>query len=398
MLQKYIEWELFKFKKQLAISGFSSPDIQIVIKFNQCLARIWDNKNYDINKRCHQPELSYGLCKIHLKSTTSGRVNEYPCERKTLKYYRYHDPDIDAKININHSLENYIIIDIDNQRINNNLKISDKLYKEYNMNLDDILINLDSFCSNLDYSLDRDGLKRSVIKQISTQYNLKLTIGEYEKLYNQVDHIISQNISKKQTVIPKPIIKPKIKKIIIKKPAKQPKKIVENSPVESYDNISVDSSIVPRSNKDKSNLEDVYDTILINDYTYFDDISFNSFKSEFNDNEFLNHNDYITIIDDAYNQSDLFIKNIKGNQILFNEKCNPVGFMRDWVDENDEIPKDFKTKDNKVLNPDNNLPILEVFISTKGALYSGLESGFYREYSYDEELECFSKTSYIQKP
>ena len=71
-----------------------------------------------------------------------------------------------------------------------------------------------------------------------------------------------------------------------------------------------------------------------------------------------------------------------------------IGNLCDWVDEDDEVPDVFK-KNNIVLHPDTNIPIIEIEITKKGTAFENIKEGIYREYEYDEELETFRNTQSI---
>lgn len=66
-----------------------------------------------------------------------------------------------------------------------------------------------------------------------------------------------------------------------------------------------------------------------------------------------------------------------------------VGQLQYWIDEDDTVPKEFKTADNRVLNPTTNLPILEVTLNCASELYCGILPGIYREFVYQEDIEAF---------
>lgn len=63
--------------------------ISISKKQKRCLSRIWDSKNWDINKQCNNPVGISNLCfRCLRKKNSSGMVNEYPDEDKVIKFYR----------------------------------------------------------------------------------------------------------------------------------------------------------------------------------------------------------------------------------------------------------------------------------------------------------------------
>ena len=80
--------------------------------------------------------------------------------------------------------------------------------------------------------------------------------------------------------------------------------------------------------------------------------------------------------------------------MLYNNNKKKIGFLRDWVDEEGEVPDVFK-KNNIVLHPDTNTPILEIEITINGSAFESIKAGIYREYEYEEDLECFRQTCKI---
>jgi len=103
----------------------------------------------------------------------------------------------------------------------------------------------------------------------------------------------------------------------------------------------------------------------------------------------------IRIRDNDFNSVDLFKVYFYGENYLINENKNIVGIIQDWVDEEEIVPKEYKTTDNKVLNPHSNLPINEVILNSSSKIYTDLTPGIYREYFYNEELEAFMITNNI---
>ena len=103
----------------------------------------------------------------------------------------------------------------------------------------------------------------------------------------------------------------------------------------------------------------------------------------------------IRIRDNDFNSADLFKIDFSGESYLINENKNIVGTIQDWIEEEEIVPKEYKTADNKVLNPNSNLPINEVILNSSSKIYTDLTPGIYREYFYNEELEAFMITNNI---
>ena len=72
-----------------------------------------------------------------------------------------------------------------------------------------------------------------------------------------------------------------------------------------------------------------------------------------------------------------------------------IGYIRDWIDDEDEVPNEFKTIDNKVLHPLTKLPVLEVEITQKGSGFEPIDKGIYREFEYIDHLETLCNTNQI---
>lgn len=103
----------------------------------------------------------------------------------------------------------------------------------------------------------------------------------------------------------------------------------------------------------------------------------------------------LKVIDVYCNSCELYIYNLNNINYLLNSKKKIVSILKEWIDEDDEVPNEFKTSDNKVLDPIKRLPILEITIDKKASMYTNLKEGIYREYEYDELLESFRTTNQI---
>ena len=104
----------------------------------------------------------------------------------------------------------------------------------------------------------------------------------------------------------------------------------------------------------------------------------------------------IRLIDCNHNAYDLYYRILKdGYSNLYNQNSKKIGFIRNYVDDEGEIPSEFKTADNIVLDPLNKLPVLEVEISVKGSGFEAIKPGIYREFEYDEDIEVFRTTGTI---
>ena len=110
----------------------------------------------------------------------------------------------------------------------------------------------------------------------------------------------------------------------------------------------------------------------------------------------------INIIDDLYDinktykmiennilfSKDTDIYNQKFQYILIDDKNKVCGIVKEWYDDNGDIPSYFKNKDNIVCSPDEDTPIL-IFIIEKG-------NKVYKEYNFLEETYSLQKTNNIE--
>lgn len=105
--------------------------------------------------------------------------------------------------------------------------------------------------------------------------------------------------------------------------------------------------------------------------------------------------DCIKIIDKEYFDCDVFIAQYNDQETLITHEKNIVGEVRPWIDTEDEIPEEHKIN-NTVINPNNNMPIMEYVIKEGSNIYCNIESGIYREYEYNEDLESFMVTNNVK--
>ena len=97
--------------------------VKIKIKNNRCSARIWDNVNWDINKRCLNHIYENELCSKHFKKNNFGRINEMPDEKTMLIYYRKYNHNLDNELKLNN---NYNFSKIFNLKLNSKNKKKNK--------------------------------------------------------------------------------------------------------------------------------------------------------------------------------------------------------------------------------------------------------------------------------
>lgn len=108
-------------------------------------------------------------------------------------------------------------------------------------------------------------------------------------------------------------------------------------------------------------------------------------------------------INDGMKQADLFM-------VKYDDKHNPyhlyyktksgfnlVGYARNWIDKSDDVPSEHKNYEGIVLDEDTQLPVLEVEITDIGSLLIGIPMSIYREWEYDDDVEQFRRTNYIER-
>lgn len=98
---------------------------------------------------------------------------------------------------------------------------------------------------------------------------------------------------------------------------------------------------------------------------------------------------YMVKKDDGLNSYNVYYNSKNGYRL--------IGYGRDWIDEEGEVPTEHKNYENKVLDEDTRLPILEIEITTDGSFITGIPVGKYREWEYDDEVEQFRRTTYIER-
>jgi len=104
----------------------------------------------------------------------------------------------------------------------------------------------------------------------------------------------------------------------------------------------------------------------------------------------------VRLIDDFHNAYDLYYSNTDSViSHIYNQNSKSIGNIRKWIDDEGEVPEDFKTADNVVLDPLNKLPVFEIEISIKGSGFESIKPGIYREFEYDEDSEVFRTTGVI---
>lgn len=339
---EYFKFEILGLLKKTSYNCNFSLTISSHQNQDRCIARIWDNVNWDINKQCCRQAVKNNLCQLHNKNCASGYVNEYPDEKVVLRAYRKHNINVDNQINLGTNKESKILFSTKNIKFNINLKTKKNIVNNLKMSFESIDDLNDIICSlNTD---NFDKLKTHVLSTLRSRYNFYATIAEDRIISKQIRDHIFEKTSKNNV-----------------------KDAIETKCVETIDN-EIYKEDSPYSDRESENEEIDIDGL-----------------------------EHIKIIDNEYNESLLFIKHNKNDSLLYNENNKLIGYYRFWIDDEEEVPDECKTKDNKVLHPTTKLPIIEVEITPHGSIYTGLTSGIYREYMYDESFETFRTTNQVLK-
>ena len=152
-LERFIDFINIKKKWNIEYSVISDLEYK---KQLRCMGRIWDNKNWNINKQCKNSVYLDELCLSCYKKTTSskiGTINEYPDESNVIRWYilginkQKLERNIYDEINLN-NYKKYVIKKSIKHNINNKqqmesskfnvntkkikFKIKTQLNKEYN--------------------------------------------------------------------------------------------------------------------------------------------------------------------------------------------------------------------------------------------------------------------------
>ncbi len=363
----YFQYQLSDFQKRLEDSGYECPSLNdLVVKkgYFRCMARVNDPNKQDINKRCKNNICRVDLCNVHLNKKDVERVTEYPDEKGLLSRYRKNIPEIDNTINLSHNA--YYIEEIKTRlcrEINEN-----KILLKTNMDIIQELINKKETLVtefNLDKTATKIKISELINNYIRVNYNnAKCTKKSISELTNVIYELAKSKFN--------PNFKPRVK-IIIKNNVED----LKNNHIQSINNIV-------------NNELDILQNLnpLINNLAEFS-ISENTVKSD--------NKEVIYITDSDSNTGEFFLVEDDGRQLLYTEKGIIAGYVREWIDEDDNVPSMYKTNDNKVLDPFNNLPVLEYEILSSATLYTGLKSDVYREYQYDEDAEIFRINPNISK-
>ena len=374
-----LEDKLESFLADIGVSTNKVYNIGVYLGYRRCMARLWEKEDIckpDINKRCFNKTLDdYDLCRLHSTKEGTikwcGRVTEYPdnikiiaCYRKRLKKHNIiiSDKEILNKITLNHQLSY-------NER---------KLFEVSNVScINKHLLNL----------------KKNLILKIKIVYNSKMHTAVSDKLSSQNDFADTLNLYN----ITKDEYTDKLQQYI------------NNLDYESTQNDLFDKSDTTALAKKFLNVVDItqptrrecnFVAIEIATAIRQNKLaeSLRKAATEFNQSiikKDIFSLDSIRFIDNNHSGYELYYNYYRGINTIYNSNSNEIGYLRNWIDEEGEVPNEYKTSDNTVLNPFNNLPVLELEISKKGSGFEPITPGIYREYEYLEDLESFRSTGQI---
>lgn len=112
--------------------------------------------------------------------------------------------------------------------------------------------------------------------------------------------------------------------------------------------------------------------------------------------QWWNYIEKIKIYDNEMLSSEEFAFEERDNKnVLLNKNEIILGTFRYWIDKEDKIPEYYKNYENKVLNPDTNVPLLEYELFENKSMYHNLNPKIYREYRYDENTEQMNYTNNV---
>jgi len=366
---EYFRFEIVKLLKTIDYNCDFSLTISCTCNFDRCIARVWDSANWDINKRCVRAAIKNDLCAIHHKKSPSGYITQYPDEKKVLKAYRKHNKNVDKDIDLSSNTQSKIIFKSSNLKFNINLKTKNKINNNLRMSFESIDDLTDIISAHDTDNLTE--LRKRVLLDLKTKHNFYVTVAEDRILKKLIEDHIRIKYSQEDT------INDTNDDLLDEKPT-----ISDIDDIKTMDSQSSSNDILDN---------DILDNHIPDNYTEDNN---NAMKHvEFD----LNTMEQVKVIDVEFNESVLYIHYDDNDNLLYNDKKNLIGFYRHWIDDDDEVPVECKTKDGKVLNPHTKLPIIEIEITPHGSMYTGLVHGIYREYEYNEEFESFRNTNQIYK-
>jgi hypothetical protein len=315
---------------------------------------------------------SYFYWEIEKLKQNMSKSHDIKIHLKIYNDIRYCDTITSISNNSDIIINLYMDMDMKSKIIDN------KIYDKRNMSVEHILENIDTILDNLDNSrivFNEKNLKEYLCKT----FDLHLTIGESEELMATIKRYL-ENVNYSTKTLTKSPQPDKHKTPRVTKKTPNISSVNNNKIKLKIKKKPGDTITIPEPTPQNNVFQKIADSTIVKPIAKKNTIDITMLES-------------IILNDHMDERCELFIHNDK----LYSINRKHVGFIRDWIDDKDEVPSDYKNNDGKVLNPDNNLPIMEIEITAKGSCITGLGDGLYREYEYDELLEIFRKTNYIQK-
>ena len=385
-LSKHIEDKNIILRKDIV------KDVSICFQGERrCLARIWENeknKDPDINHRCPNSCCAEDtdFCGKHLKKQNYGSVNERPSFRLITNYAKRH-----FKMRKDKNLD----ISVYEKRIRDSLKLdghSEFKIKKHLLGPFRIEKRKKTQPLNIKISLKITFVELKD-KKINMYKSNNMELEQDNKIVNNSKHEAFKKDCDKSYGIKYLVLEDRFKKLAI-----------ETSVLNSnqFNNDKIKEILKDLGGSEFTigflkNAERVfYDILSSNNCSAVSDSKQIIEKSIEQSNIDIYDMESVRLIDDYHNAYDLYYSNTdSGTSNIYNQNSKSIGNIRKWIDDEGEVPEDFKTADNVVLDPLNKLPVFEVEISVKGSGFESIKPGIYREFEYDEDSEVFRTTGAI---
>jgi hypothetical protein len=378
-ISAFFQYNLSIFQKRLSDIDINCPDFSnfnVKVKYNRCMARVYDKNRIDINKRCKKHANHLDLCLVHSKNKELSRIDEMPSE-KYLCMFRKKDTEIDNKIDLNH---NAFSIEEIKTRLCREI-LENKIFDKSNMDVIQILENTkDEIISSLGINNTFGKLKTSdLVYKYATERFSRLKFTK-KSIYEFSDRLL---------------------KYLHDNPPNNIQSVIETSVINNLANLNISKieTSIETQEPDKISIE-IKPKRIIRKKTLHTATPAKQITIIIPEN--INLDDYpnkeiIYITDNESNTAEFYIVEFNHKPYIYTDKGRMAGNIREWIDDDDEVPNSFKSSENKVLRPDNNLPVLEFEITPSGGLFSGIVPEVYREFQYDDDSQIFRLNPNISK-
>ncbi len=331
-ISAFFQYNLSIFQKRLSDLEVDCPDFSnfnVKVKYNRCMARVYDKNRLDINKRCKKHANHLDLCLIHSKNKDLSRIDEMPCE-KYLSLFRKKDKDIDSKIDLEH---NAFYIEEIKTRLCREI-LENKIFDKTNMDVIQILESTkDEIIMSLGINNTFGKLKTSdlVYKYASERFSrIKFT---KKSIYEFSDRLL---------------------KYLNENPQNNIQSVIETSVITNLSNINISKDNNDPQEPDKISIEIKPKRVIRKKYNKPVIITI---PDTLNLDEYPNK-EIIYITDNESNTGEFYIIEFNHKPYIYTDKGRMAGTINEWIDDDDIVPNSFKSSENKVLRPDNNLPVL----------------------------------------